>query len=109
MRAAIQSKRLAWGVAAAACTLAVASVAAVAMLSPLKTVEPYVIRVDKSSGETQVVTALKGRSRAPMRMRSTATSSRNMCGCAKAGSTMPRARTPIRSCSPAIPPRALVT
>ncbi|PTQ58720.1 type IV secretion system protein VirB8 [Sphingomonas aurantiaca] len=60
MRAAIQSKRLAWGVAAAACTLAVASVAAVAMLSPLKTVEPYVIRVDKSSGETQVVTALKG-------------------------------------------------
>jgi type IV secretion system protein VirB8 len=60
MRAAIQSKRLAWGFAAAACTLAVASVAAVAMLSPLKTVEPYVIRVDKSSGETQVVTALKG-------------------------------------------------
>ena len=60
MRAAIQSKRLAWGVAAGACTLAVASVAAVAMLSPLKTVEPYVIRVDKSSGETQVVTALKG-------------------------------------------------
>ncbi len=59
MRAAIQSKRLAWGVAAGACTLAVASVAAVAMLSPLKTVEPYVIRVDKSSGETQVVTALK--------------------------------------------------
>ena len=60
MRAAIQSKRLAWGVAAGACTLAVASVAAVAMLSPLKTVEPYVIRVDKSTGETQVVTALKG-------------------------------------------------
>ena len=60
MRAAIQSKRLAWGVAAGACTLAVASVSAVAMLSPLKTVEPYVIRVDKSSGETQVVTALKG-------------------------------------------------
>ena len=60
MRAAIQSKRLAWGVAAGAFTLAVASVAAVAMLSPLKTVEPYVIRVDKSSGETQVVTALKG-------------------------------------------------
>ena len=60
MRAAIQSRRLAWGVAAGACTLAVASVAAVAMLSPLKTVEPYVIRVDRTSGETQVVTALKG-------------------------------------------------
>ena len=60
MRAAIQSKKLAWGVAAGACALSVASVAAVAMLAPLKTVEPYVIRVDKSSGETQVVTALKG-------------------------------------------------
>ena len=60
MRAAIQSKKLAWGVAAGACALSVASVAAVAMLAPLKTVEPYVIRVDKSSGETEVVTALKG-------------------------------------------------
>jgi type IV secretion system protein VirB8 len=60
MRAAIQSKRLAWGVATGACALAVVSVGAVAMLAPLKTVEPYVIRVDKASGETQVVTALKG-------------------------------------------------
>lgn len=60
MRAAIQSRRVAWGIAAGACTLAVVSVGAVAMLTPLKTVEPYVIRVDKTSGETQVVTALKG-------------------------------------------------
>src|SRR3546814_5091853 len=30
------------------------------MLTPLKTVEPYVIRVDKTSGEAQIVTALKG-------------------------------------------------
>ncbi len=60
MRAAIQSRRVAWGVAAGACTLAVVSVGAVAMLTPLKTVEPYVIRVDKSSGETEIVTALKG-------------------------------------------------
>lgn len=60
MRAAVQSKRLAWGVAGGACALAVASVAAVVMLTPLKSVEPYVIRVDKASGETQVVTALKG-------------------------------------------------
>ncbi len=60
MRAAIQSKRLAWGVATGACALAVVSVGAVAMLAPLKTVVPYVIRVDKSSGETEVVTALKG-------------------------------------------------
>lgn len=60
MRAAIQSKRVAWGVAGGACALAVASVAAIAMLTPLKTVQPYVIRVDKSSGETEIVTALKG-------------------------------------------------
>lgn len=60
MRAAIQSRRLAWGVAAGACTLAVVSVGAVAMLAPLKSVQPYVIRVDKTSGETQIVTALKG-------------------------------------------------
>lgn len=60
MRAAIQSKRIAWGIAGGACALAVASVAAVAMLTPLKTVQPYVIRVDKASGETEIVTALKG-------------------------------------------------
>ena len=60
MRAAIQSKRVAWSVAGGACALAVASVAAIAMLTPLKTVQPYVIRVDRSSGETEIVTALKG-------------------------------------------------
>ena len=51
MRAAIQSRRLAWGVATGACALAVVSVGAVAMLAPLKTVQPYVIKVDRSSGE----------------------------------------------------------
>lgn len=60
MRAAIQSRRVAWGVASGACLLAVVAVGAVAMLTPLKTVEPYVIRVDKATGETQVITALKG-------------------------------------------------
>lgn len=60
MRAAIQSRRVAWTVAACSCALAVVSVGAVAMLAPLKTVQPYVIRVDKSTGETEVITALKG-------------------------------------------------
>lgn len=60
MRAAIQSRRVAWTVAAGACALAVVATGAVAMLAPLKTVEPYVIRVDRSTGETEVVTALKG-------------------------------------------------
>jgi type IV secretion system protein VirB8 len=60
MRAAIQSKRLAWTIASGACVLAVIATGAVAMLAPLKTVEPYVIRVDRSSGETEILTALKG-------------------------------------------------
>ena len=60
MRAAIQSRRIAWGVAAGATVLAVVAVFALAMLTPLKTVQPYVIRVDRTSGETEIVTALKG-------------------------------------------------
>lgn len=59
-RSSVQSKRLAWFVASGACAVAVVAVAAVAMLAPLKTVVPYVIRVDRSTGETEIVTALKG-------------------------------------------------
>jgi type IV secretion system protein VirB8 len=60
MRAAIQSRRIAWGIAGGATVLAVVAVFALAMLTPLKTVQPYVIRVDRTSGETEIVTALKG-------------------------------------------------
>ncbi|WP_068089515.1 virB8 family protein [Novosphingobium rosa] len=60
MRSAIQSRRVAWTVAGGACALAVVSIATIAMLMPLKTVVPYVIRVDRSTGETEIVTALKG-------------------------------------------------
>ncbi len=60
VRAALRSRKLAWAVASGACGVAVVAVAAVAMLAPLKTVAPYVIRVDRSTGETQIVTALKG-------------------------------------------------
>jgi len=60
MHSAIQSRRVAWTVAAGACVLAVVSVGTIAVLMPLKTVVPYVIRVDRSSGETEIVTALKG-------------------------------------------------
>ncbi|MBB4087605.1 virB8 family protein [Sphingomonas carotinifaciens] len=59
-RAAAGREKLAWVIAAVAVLLAVVAVFAVAMLAPLKTVQPYVIRVDRSSGETQIVTALKG-------------------------------------------------
>jgi type IV secretion system protein VirB8 len=59
-RAAVASKRLAWGVAAGSCVLNIVLGGALFMLAPLKTVVPYVIRVDKTTGETEIVTALKG-------------------------------------------------
>ena len=57
---ALRSKRLAWVVAAGAGLLAIAAVAAVATLTPLKTVEPYVVRVDRATGAVDVMTGLKG-------------------------------------------------
>ncbi|KRB93713.1 virB8 family protein [Sphingomonas sp. Root720] len=59
-RAAAGREKLAWTIAAIAVALAIVCAFALAMLMPLKTVQPYVIRVDKSSGETEIVTALKG-------------------------------------------------
>jgi len=53
-----RSRRLAWFVAAVASILACVSIAAVAALTPLKTVEPFVIRVDNSTGIVDVVSAL---------------------------------------------------
>ncbi|MBM3552264.1 MAG: virB8 family protein [Alphaproteobacteria bacterium] len=54
-----RSKRIAWIVASSACVLAVVSVGAVAALAPLKTVEPFVIRVDNSTGIVETIAALK--------------------------------------------------
>ncbi len=58
MVSAERSKRLAWFVASVASVLACVSVAAVAALTPLKTVEPFVIRVDNSTGIVDVVSAM---------------------------------------------------
>jgi len=58
--AAERSKRLAWIVAGAASAIAVVGVASVAMLSPLKTVVPYVVTVDRSTGATEVTQQLRG-------------------------------------------------
>ena len=58
LAAALRSRRLAWILAATATALAGAAVAAVAALTPLKTVEPYVVRVDRSTGAVEVMTAL---------------------------------------------------
>lgn len=58
--AANRSKRLAWIVAGTASVIAVVGVASVAMLSPLKTVVPYVVTVDRSTGATEVTQQLRG-------------------------------------------------
>jgi len=59
MRSEIRSRRIAWGVAAFASVLATVAVGAVAALAPLKSVEPFVVRVDRSTGAVDVMTALK--------------------------------------------------
>ncbi len=56
--AANRSKRLAWIVAGVASGLAITGVAAVAMLTPLKTVAPYVITVDKATGASEITASL---------------------------------------------------
>lgn len=58
MVSAERSKRIAWFVAIVAGVLACVSVAAVVALTPLKTIEPFVIRVDNSTGIVDVVSAM---------------------------------------------------
>jgi len=60
LASAERSRRLAWTVAAGACGLAFAAVCAVAALAPLKSVEPFVVRVDRATGAVDVMTGLKG-------------------------------------------------
>lgn len=59
LRSAERSRRLAWGVAAFASIVATVAVGAVAALAPLKSVEPFVVRVDRSTGAVDVMTALR--------------------------------------------------
>jgi type IV secretion system protein VirB8 len=56
--AAIRSKRLAWAAAAVAAAGMIAAVSAVAALAPLKRVEPFLVRVDKSTGVVDAVSSL---------------------------------------------------
>lgn len=55
LASALRSRRLAWIVAAVATGLAGAAVTAVVALTPLKTVEPYVVRVDRTTGAVEVL------------------------------------------------------
>lgn len=57
-----RSKRFAWGVATAACALSTVAVGAVAALSPLKTVEPFVVRVDNATGIVDLVSGVEATS-----------------------------------------------
>jgi len=56
--AAQRSRRVAWVVAGISGLIACAGVFAVAALAPLKSVEPFVIRVDQATGVPEVMTAL---------------------------------------------------
>ncbi len=58
--AAARSRRIAWIVAAVAIVVAVVAVGAVMALTPLKTVVPYVVTVDRSTGATDVTQELRG-------------------------------------------------
>lgn len=53
-----RSARVAWTIAVVASVVAGVSIFAVAALTPLKTVEPFVVRVDNSTGIVDVVSAL---------------------------------------------------
>ena len=54
-----KSRRTAWWVASVAGGLSIMSVTAVVLLTPLKTTEPFVVRVDNSTGIVDVVKTLK--------------------------------------------------
>jgi type IV secretion system protein VirB8 len=60
LAAVAQSRRVAWRVAAAGWVCALSCSAALAMLMPLKRVDPFVIRVDGTSGVVDVVPPLSG-------------------------------------------------
>lgn len=54
-----RNNKTAWRITAVSLLLAVLSVIAVMLLTPLKTVTPYVIRVDNNTGATDIVTVIQ--------------------------------------------------
>lgn len=62
---AARSCRIAWCVAAAAVCVAIAASAAVMLLAPLKRVEPFLIRVDDTTGLVDVVPIYAGTAKLP--------------------------------------------
>ena len=64
-RAAERSTRRAWFIAAVATLITVLALVAVAGLTPMKTVEPFVIRVDNATGIVDVVPVLTDKADVP--------------------------------------------
>jgi type IV secretion system protein VirB8 len=62
---AARSCRIAWYIAAAAVCVAIAASAAVMLLAPLKRVEPFLIRVDSTTGLVDVVPVYAGTAKLP--------------------------------------------
>jgi len=60
VKALEKSRKIAWVIASCAGLLTFFAIMAVAMLSPLKTVQPYVVRVDNATGAVDIVSALTG-------------------------------------------------
>lgn len=60
-----RSARLAWRIAIGACVLTVVAVFALMLLMPLKRVEPFVIRVDNTTGVVDVVPVFAGQAQFP--------------------------------------------
>lgn len=61
IQAAQRSRTLAWLVAGVASCAAIVAVGAVAALAPLKTVEPFVISMNETTGAVAVLTGLSGK------------------------------------------------
>ena len=61
VRESARSARVAWWVAAAGWTCAVSRRARLVILMPLKRIEPFVVRVDNSTGIVDVVPVYDGR------------------------------------------------
>lgn len=55
-----KSKVLAWKITFGACAVAIINAIAIIGLTPLKTVQPYVIRYDNNTGATDIITMFDG-------------------------------------------------
>ncbi|AJP70592.1 virB8 family protein [Sphingomonas hengshuiensis] len=60
-----KSRRTAWIIATGACVVAVAEALALVLLTPLKTVEPYTLLVDKQTGFVQALQPVNAQKIAP--------------------------------------------